>query len=103
MITVKTRDHLHEVIGGPRPKREALPAAAQMPPPAPAPAPAPVAPPAPVVDMSGLKDALMEIAQRQAQNTAAMREFINRPKKLKANIVRDDEGRMSEVIINIEE
>jgi hypothetical protein len=51
--------------------------------------------------MSGLQDALMEIAQRQAQNTAAMREFINRPKKLKADIVRDDEGRMSEVIINI--
>jgi hypothetical protein len=100
MLSVKTSDHLHEVTGGPRPRKAPTPAPAPAPVVA-APAPVPVAPPAPVVDMSGLQDALMEIAQRQAQNTAAMREFINRPKKLKAEIVRDDEGRMSEVIINI--
>jgi hypothetical protein len=92
MLSVKSYDNLHEITGGPRPRKA----------PAPAPAPAPVvAPPAPVIDMSGLQDALMEIAQRQAQNTAAMREFINRPKELRAKVVRDDEGRMSEVIINI--
>jgi hypothetical protein len=102
MLSVKTYDHLHEVTGGPRPRKAPTPAPVPAPAPAvPAPAPAPVAPPAPVIDMSGLQDALMEIAQRQAQNTAAMREFINRPKKLKADIVRDDEGRMSVVIINI--
>lgn len=105
MLSVKTSDHLHEVTGGPRPRKAQVPspapAPAIAPAPAPLPAPVPIAPPAPVIDMSGLRDALMEIAQRQAQNTAAIREVINRPKKLKADIVRDDEGRMSEVIINI--
>lgn len=97
MLSVQTIDHLHEVTG----ERRRAPVA-----PVPAPSPAAATPtpqpaPAPAIDLSGLQSALMQIAAQQEENTRAVREFITRPKKLKADIVRDDEGRMSEVIINI--
>lgn len=85
MLSVKTADHLHEVTG-----RRAKAAA-----------PAPLHQPAPAIDLSGLQNALMQIAAQQEENTRAVREFVTRPKKLKADIVRDSDGRMSEVIINI--
>lgn len=97
MLSVPTIDHLHEVTGVRR--KQAAPAPAQVY--VPAPVPAAPAPPAPTVDLSGLQAALMQIAAQQEENTRAVREFVTRPKKLKADIVRDDEGRMSEVIINI--
>jgi hypothetical protein len=63
----------------------------------------PAHPPAPAVDLSGLQSALLQIAVQQEENTRAVREFATRPKKLKAEIVRDEEGRMSEVLISIQE
>lgn len=67
--------------------------------PAQEPAPAPAAAPAP----DHVSAALVALADQQKETAQAVALLVNRPKQLVAEIVRDKDGRMSRVIVNITE
>jgi hypothetical protein len=94
MLRVPTSDHLSGLTGKPRAKPAAAPAVAAS-------APAPATQPAAL--SPAIEHALLALAAQQRDATAAMLELARKPKQLQADVVRDDAGRMTRIIVTVTE
>jgi hypothetical protein len=90
MLKVKNSDQLGDLTG----ERRARPAAP--------PAPVSSMPVVPQVDVSKLAQAVLEIAaQQRDSNAAILRAIQQRPRTMEADILRDEAGRATRIVITV--